>query len=73
MWSVIILLIMWGNPQKRLVDKQGENMAKRNDVGLAFVVGVLLLAAVYVGAVYLHPAAVGVPSTGAQTTVSPTL
>jgi len=48
-------------------------MAKRNDVGLAFVVGVLLLAAVYVGAVWFHPAAVGVPSTGSQTTTPPTL
>ena len=48
-------------------------MAKRNDVGLALVVGILLLIAVYVGAVWFHPAAVGVPSTSTQTTAPATL
>jgi len=38
-------------------------MAKRNDVGLVLVVGLLLLGALYVGATYFHPASVGVPST----------
>jgi hypothetical protein len=44
-------------------------MTKRNDIGLALAVGILLLAAVFLGATYFHPAAVGVPS-GTQTTIT---
>jgi hypothetical protein len=48
-------------------------MAKKNDIGLAFVVGLLLLGGVYLGATFYHTAAIGVPSTGSQPTTSQTL
>jgi hypothetical protein len=62
---------MWGNPQKKLVDKQGDNIAKRNDVGLAFVVGILLLVAIYAGATLFRPTStIGQPTTGTSTVPS---